>query len=54
MTIGKDKTRILVTIPIEVKDKLESLAEYDDRSLSNYCAKVLRKHVLKNSDNDLK
>lgn len=49
MAIGKDKTRILITIPISIKEELESLADLDDRTLSNYCSKILKNHVQENS-----
>ncbi len=41
MTMGKEKTRILVNLPIELKEELEQYAKEDNRSLSNYIVNLL-------------
>lgn len=41
MVIGKGKTRILVNLPIELKEELEQYAKEDNRSLSNYIVNLL-------------
>lgn len=45
MAISKDNTRVLVTMPKELREKLEKEAEKENRSLSNYIVTVLAKHV---------
>lgn len=34
--VGKDKIRILLTLPIDLKDKMTKDAEEANRSLNNY------------------
>lgn len=43
--IGKDKTRIIVTITNEDKIKLEKLAELENRNLSNMVATIIKKYI---------
>lgn len=45
MAIGKDKTRIVITMPIDVKEKIDSLAVKDHRHTSNYILNILLKHI---------
>lgn len=46
MAINKDiNTRIALTLPIEVKDKLDKLAKSDNRTTSNYIQNILIKHI---------
>lgn len=45
MAIGADKTRIVITMPIEIKDKIDALAKADNRHTSNYILNVLLKHI---------
>lgn len=46
MAINKDiNTRIALTLPIEVKKKLDSLAKEDNRTTSNYILNILVKHL---------
>lgn len=42
--IGKDKTRIIITITNEDKNKLEKLAESENRNLSNMVATIIKKY----------
>jgi uncharacterized protein (DUF1778 family) len=44
----KKDERIAIRLTKDMKDKLEKLAEADNRSLSNYIIKVLSEHI-KNS-----
>ena len=39
------KEKISITIDSDVLDKIRELAEYDDRSLSQYINIVLKKHL---------
>lgn len=41
--IGKDKTRILLTLPLDLKDKMTKEAEAENRSLNNYILTMLLK-----------
>jgi len=41
--IGKDKTRILFTIPIELKEEMTKKAMDENRSLNNYIINLLLK-----------
>lgn len=43
MAVGKDKTRILLTLPVELKDELMEEARGDNRSLNNYILTLLLK-----------
>lgn len=45
MAISEKKTRILVTITKEQKEKLYQLATNDNRSISNLCAKILTDYL---------
>ncbi len=36
MAVGKDKTRILLTLPHDLKEELSDEAKDDNRSLNNY------------------
>lgn len=48
MTISKKNTKVLITMPKEMKSELEAIAEREQRSLSNLivvtCADLLRKY----------
>lgn len=44
MALGKDKTRILVNLPIELKQELETYAKQNNRSLSNYIVYLISKY----------
>lgn len=45
MAIGKDKTRIVLTMPIEIKEKIDEMARNDNRHTSNYILNLLLKHI---------
>ena len=45
MSIGKDKTGVLVNMDKELKSKLEQLAKKDSRSLTNLTNKILSDYV---------
>lgn len=45
MAVGSDKTRILVNIPIELKERVEAEAKKENRSVSNYIITVLKNHI---------
>lgn len=51
MTISKDNTRTNITIPKDLKSKLEQLARLDNRSFNNLIINVLTKYV-ENSPHD--
>lgn len=49
--IKEENTMISVIIPKVLKEKLIKEAEYEDRSLSNLVAKILREHCeIKNEE----
>lgn len=43
--ISKDNTRIQITLPKELKKKLEKKAKEDGRSVSNYVVKLIKEDV---------
>lgn len=45
MSVGKDKTGVLVNMDKELKSKLEQLAKEDGRSLTNLINKILSDYV---------
>lgn len=45
MTISKNKTRVLITIDTELKERAEEVAKKQDRSLSNYIVSLIREAV---------
>lgn len=45
MVVSKDNTRTLITLPKELKAKLEELAKKDERSFNNLVLKVLKDYV---------
>jgi len=49
MTISKDNTRTVITIPKELKKKLEKIAKQDDRSFNNLGIKILKDFVSNSS-----
>jgi len=42
MTISKDNTRTVITIPKELKKRLEEIAKKDNRSFNNLVIKILK------------
>jgi hypothetical protein len=45
MALGNDKTRILVNIPLDLKEKIEVQARQENRSVSNYIVTILQKEI---------
>ena len=45
MTISKNNTRTLITIPKELKKQLEKIAKQDNRSFNNLVVKILKDYV---------
>lgn len=45
MSISKENTRIQVTLPKELKEKLEKKAKEDGRSVSNYVVMLIQADV---------
>jgi hypothetical protein len=44
-TIANENTRILVTLPKELKQQLEAKAREHDRSISNYIVTLIKKDL---------
>lgn len=44
-SISNENTRTNITIPKELKSKIEQLAKEDNRSFNNYVITVLKEHV---------
>jgi hypothetical protein len=42
--VGKDKTRILLTLPLDLKEELKKEADGENRSLNNYILTLLLKN----------
>ncbi|WP_346938193.1 DNA-binding protein [uncultured Clostridium sp.] len=51
MAISKDNDRLTIIINRDIKKALEEIAKRDSRSVSNYVANLLEKHVLSQSSN---
>lgn len=45
MAVGSDKTRTNITMPIDLKTKLEEIAKKENRSLNNLVVTILQKFV---------
>ncbi|VYU50849.1 hypothetical protein [Clostridium butyricum] len=45
MAIGKDKVRIALTLNKDIKDKLDKLAEQDNRTTSNLINTIILKYL---------
>lgn len=41
----KINTRIALTLPLEVKNKLDELARLDNRTTTNYIQNIILKHL---------
>ena len=52
MTISKDNTRVQVTMPKELKSKLENMAEDDTRTVSNIIVAILNNYVKSTHDDE--
>ena len=48
MSISKDNTRMILTIPKDLKAKLELIATEQNRSFNNLVSTVLKEFVAKN------
>jgi len=51
VSISKDNTRTLITIPKYLKEKLESIAKEQNRSFNNLLITVLKEYVENSSHN---
>lgn len=50
MTIDKEKnTRIVITLPKEVKEKLQECAKKDNRTMTNYIVNLIINDINKNN-----
>lgn len=49
MSISKNNTRTLITIPKELKKQLEEIAKQDNRSFNNLVVKILKDYVRNSS-----
>ena len=49
MSISKENIRIQITLPKELKEKLEKKAKEDNRSVSNYVVKLIQTDVADSS-----
>lgn len=49
MAISNNNTRTLITISKDLKNKLEKIAENENRTFSNLVATILKKYVEENS-----
>lgn len=43
--IGEDKTRVIVTLPKELKETLSEIAKEENRSLTNLIVTILKDYV---------
>lgn len=48
MSISKDNTRIILTIPKDLKAELEKIAQEQNRSFNNLVITILKEFVAKN------
>jgi len=49
MAISQDKVRTIITIPKDLKEKLEKIAKQDNRSFNNLVIKILKDFVSNSS-----
>jgi hypothetical protein len=55
MAISPDKVRVMVTMPITLRDELKRLSDFEDRSLSYCIVGILKSYLkLKNKQNYIK
>ena len=52
MAVSNDKTRTIISLEKDLKAKLETLAQQEDRSFNNYVVKILKDHVPALEDRD--
>lgn len=50
MAISNDKTRTLITIPKDLKSKLEIISEKENRSLNNLIITILKDYINKEGE----
>jgi metal-responsive CopG/Arc/MetJ family transcriptional regulator len=50
--IGKDKTRIVITITDKDKTKLDELAKQENRNISNMVATIIKKYIDENEKSE--
>ncbi|MHC1722172.1 MAG: hypothetical protein AB9836_03080 [Aminipila sp.] len=50
MALSSDKTRILVSMPIELKKQVEVIAKSKNRSVNNYLVTLIKREVEKEID----
>lgn len=44
-SIGADKTRVIITLPIDLKEKLNGIAKKQNRTLTNLVVTILMEYV---------
>ena len=47
MAIGKDKSRMIITLEKDDHDKVKDLAAKDNRNVSNYMQVLIKEHIEK-------
>lgn len=52
MAVSNDKTRTIISLEKDLKAKLETLAQQEDRSFNNYVVKILKDHIQTLEDRD--
>lgn len=52
MAVSNDKTRTIISLEKDLKAKLETLAQQEDRSFNNYVVKIIKDHVQTLEDRD--
>ena len=52
MAVSNDKTRTIISLEKDLKAKLETLAQQEDRSFNNYVIKILKDQVQALEDRD--
>lgn len=50
LLIKKENTRIQITIPKKIQEKLKDLAEYEGRTVSNMAAKIILDYFKENNN----
>ena len=45
MAIGKDKSRMIITLEKDDHDKIKYLAAKDNRNVSNYMQVLIKEHI---------
>jgi len=45
MAVSKKKTRVLVTMPRELREKLQEMANKENRTLSNFVLTIIQKYL---------